>query len=223
MPQAPTNQLQSSHLFNPHISFTLTFLRPSHLSQPSHLFNHHISSTPKSLQSSHPESRQLQALHLSPFHPPLSTLHSPPSTLHPPPSILRPKKDSAGAGAASDSRKTCISAGDIGIYRQTARVSAAHTRHCATNCNPCRPLIRAFSGWIRTQPPYVMSATQPAHMPVHCATNHTTSARALSGWIRSPPLPPAPTNRQQVRINQLQGYLPHKKPLPPRTLHKDHA
>jgi hypothetical protein len=39
------------------------------------------------------------------------------------------------------------------IYcRQTTGVSAAHATHCATHCTPCRPLIRALSGWIRTPP-----------------------------------------------------------------------
>ena len=36
---------------------------------------------------------------------------------------------------------------------QTTSFSAAHATHCATYCTPCRPLIRAFSGWIRTPPP----------------------------------------------------------------------
>ena len=39
------------------------------------------------------------------------------------------------------------------IHCQTLGVSAAHATHCATYCTPCRPLIRAFSGWIRTAPP----------------------------------------------------------------------
>ena len=39
------------------------------------------------------------------------------------------------------------------IYCQTTGVSAARATHCATYCTPCRPLIRAFSGWIRTPPP----------------------------------------------------------------------
>jgi hypothetical protein len=39
------------------------------------------------------------------------------------------------------------------IYCQTTGASAAHATHCATYCTPCRPLIRAFSGWIRTPPP----------------------------------------------------------------------
>ena len=39
------------------------------------------------------------------------------------------------------------------IYCQTAGVSAAHATHCATYCTPCQPLIRTFSGWIRTPPP----------------------------------------------------------------------
>ena len=44
------------------------------------------------------------------------------------------------------------------IYCQTTSVSAAHATHCATYCTPCRPLIRAFSGWIRTPPPTLFSA-----------------------------------------------------------------
>ena len=39
------------------------------------------------------------------------------------------------------------------IYCQTTSVSAAHATHRATCCTPCRPLIRAFSGWNRTLPP----------------------------------------------------------------------
>jgi len=39
------------------------------------------------------------------------------------------------------------------IHFQTSRVSAAHATHRATYCTPCRPLTRAFSGWIRTPPP----------------------------------------------------------------------
>ena len=39
------------------------------------------------------------------------------------------------------------------IYCQTTGVSPAHAARCATYCTPCRPLIRAFSGWIRTPPP----------------------------------------------------------------------
>ena len=42
------------------------------------------------------------------------------------------------------------------IYCQTTSVSAAHATHCATYCTPFRPLIRAFSGWIRTPPPTQM-------------------------------------------------------------------
>ena len=42
---------------------------------------------------------------------------------------------------------------EIGNLLQTIGVSAAHATHCATYCTPCRPLIRAFSGWIRTPPP----------------------------------------------------------------------
>ena len=36
------------------------------------------------------------------------------------------------------------------IYCQTTSVSAAHATHCVTYCTPCRPLIRAFSGRIRS-------------------------------------------------------------------------
>jgi len=43
------------------------------------------------------------------------------------------------------------------IYCQTTSVSAAHATHCATYCTPCRPLIRAFSGWIRTPPPTIFT------------------------------------------------------------------
>ena len=39
------------------------------------------------------------------------------------------------------------------MYCQPTSVSTAHTTHCDTYCTPCRPLIRAFSGWIRTPPP----------------------------------------------------------------------
>ena len=39
------------------------------------------------------------------------------------------------------------------IYCQTTGVIAAHATHCATYCTPCRPLIPAFSGRIRTPPP----------------------------------------------------------------------
>ena len=40
-------------------------------------------------------------------------------------------------------------------------VSAAHATHCATYCTPFRPLIRAFSGWIRTPP------STGCHTPSH--------------------------------------------------------
>ena len=46
------------------------------------------------------------------------------------------------------------------IYCQTAGVSAAHATHCATYCTPCRPLRRAFSGWIRTPPPTAQYRTK---------------------------------------------------------------
>ena len=50
------------------------------------------------------------------------------------------------------------------IYCQTTGVSAAHATHCATYCSPCRPLRRAFSGWIRTPPP---TATGEVKWGVH--------------------------------------------------------
>jgi hypothetical protein len=39
------------------------------------------------------------------------------------------------------------------IYCRTTSASAAHATHCATFCTPCQPLLRAFSGWIRSPPP----------------------------------------------------------------------
>jgi len=42
------------------------------------------------------------------------------------------------------------------IYCQTSSVSAALATHCATYCTPCRPLLRAFSGWILAPPPTVL-------------------------------------------------------------------
>ena len=43
--------------------------------------------------------------------------------------------------------------GGLVIYCQTTSVSAAHATHCATYSPPCRPPIRAFSGWDRTPIP----------------------------------------------------------------------
>jgi hypothetical protein len=43
------------------------------------------------------------------------------------------------------------------IYCRTTSVSVARATHCASYCTPCRPLIRAFSGWIRTPPPKLSS------------------------------------------------------------------
>jgi hypothetical protein len=45
------------------------------------------------------------------------------------------------------------------IYCQTFSVSAAHD--CAAYCTPCRPLIRAFSGWILSPPPTPFSFSCP--------------------------------------------------------------
>ena len=39
------------------------------------------------------------------------------------------------------------------IHCRTSSASAAHATHCATFCTPCQPLLRAFSGWIRSPPP----------------------------------------------------------------------
>ena len=50
------------------------------------------------------------------------------------------------------------------IYCQTTSVSAAHATHCATYCTSIRPLICAFSGWIRTLPPTPSPLrTRPTH------------------------------------------------------------
>ena len=43
------------------------------------------------------------------------------------------------------------------IHCQTTSVSVAHATHCASYCTPWRPLMRAFSGWIRTPPPQRVS------------------------------------------------------------------
>ena len=61
------------------------------------------------------------------------------------------------------------------IYCQTTGVSAAHATHCATYCTPCRPLIRAFSGWIRTPPPTLFSRSE--ELMVRAAECHDKLAK----------------------------------------------
>jgi hypothetical protein len=57
---------------------------------------------------------------------------------------------SCGRGVCSRRTTPALSwcAERLVIYCQTTSVSAAHATHCATYCTPCRPLIRAFSGWM---------------------------------------------------------------------------
>ena len=71
------------------------------------------------------------------------------------------------------------------IYCQTTGVSAAHATHCATYCNPCRPLLRAFSGWIRTPTlqagNWTRSRLTPPELPVTCTPKYRTDC--------NPPVP----------------------------------
>ena len=66
------------------------------------------------------------------------------------------------------------------IYCQTTGVSAAHATHCATYCTPYRPLVRAFSGWIRTPPPTSRhSRGGGAYMPAVLAAIKSLSRHPL--------------------------------------------
>ena len=66
------------------------------------------------------------------------------------------------------------------IYCQTTGVSAAHAAHCATYCTPCRPLIRAFSGWIRTPPCALYSPRAATGLLLLLLYSRTGPRRALS-------------------------------------------
>ena len=82
----------------------------------------------------------------------LSVLSAGRSWNDPPPSI------------ASYSTPSCICSRQerLVIHCRTTSVSAAHATHCAT-CTPCRPLVRAFSGWIQTKPPTMLARTTLSH------------------------------------------------------------
>ena len=70
------------------------------------------------------------------------------------PNPLGPRRDpSVGPEGVCLMSEVPLHAERLVIYCQTTGVSAAHATHCATYCTPCRPLIRAFSGWIQTPPP----------------------------------------------------------------------
>ena len=72
------------------------------------------------------------------------------------------------------------------IYCQTTGVSTAHATHCATYCTPCRPLIRAFPGWIRTPPPTCRSEFMKRILnPSEYASNLGTSPSFLGTVPRS--------------------------------------
>jgi hypothetical protein len=89
-------------------------------------------------------------------HPATNTLHSTPYTLHPKPNGGKePQPLCRGRERLIHLPKSLHHslAERLKIYCQITGVSAAHAMHCATYCTPCRPLIRAFSGWIRTPPP----------------------------------------------------------------------
>ncbi|KAJ1489778.1 hypothetical protein T484DRAFT_1614700 [Baffinella frigidus] len=62
------------------------------------------------------------------------------------------------------------------MYCQTISVSAAHATHRATYCTPCRPLTRAFSGWIPTPPPTNLSTPTP---PPQTRNGHAEVVGAL--------------------------------------------
>jgi len=71
------------------------------------------------------------------------------------------------------------------IYCQTTSVSAAHATHCATYCTPCRPLLRAFSGWIQTPPP--TNTTRWNTTPPDSHQPRTSSLSSLAGPHASTP------------------------------------
>ena len=65
------------------------------------------------------------------------------------------------------------------IYCQTTSVSTAHATHCATYCTPNQPLMRAFSGSIRTPPPASSTwntATRGQHAPSLVGSGAPTGA-----------------------------------------------
>ena len=82
------------------------------------------------------------------------------------------------------------------IYCQTTGVSAAPATHCATYCTPCRPLIRAFSGWIRTP-------------LLHLCGKGREPLRPEISTCGTPVLPPE-------RAEGARGNLAHRKAHPPR-------
>ena len=71
------------------------------------------------------------------------------------PQNLKDLKDPRGASSLLVLLGDGLALERLVIYCQTTGASAAHATHCATYCTPCRPLMQAFSGWIRTPPPTV--------------------------------------------------------------------
>ena len=108
-------------------------------------------------------------------------------------------KNDLGEGASNvhSEQHPCVPARSL-IYCQTTGVSAAHATHCATYCTPCRPLIRAFSGWIRTPPPTsVITSSHVQSRPTYVRRQHvhqmTTPGRRLA-YMKSRPVTPPVTS-----------------------------
>jgi len=78
------------------------------------------------------------------------------------------------------------------IYCQPTSIRTAHASHRATYCTPCRPLIRAFSGWI-TSPPPTVDSTQMRECP----------ARAFSARLFSSD----PHCADRIRLEDSPGWL----------------
>jgi hypothetical protein len=76
------------------------------------------------------------------------------------------------------------------IYCQTTSVSVAHATRCASYCTPCRPLKRAFSGWILTPPPTLFSFSCPFAPPLPPLLPLLDSSRAHF------PYPSTPSSRR---------------------------
>ena len=83
------------------------------------------------------------------------------------------------------------------IYCQRTGVRAAHAAHCATYCTLYRPLIRAFSGWIRTPPPTFGSYSK--------LRAHTV----LRSYHRPRPRSIGPPKRQMMRKTMSTWYPPY--------------
>ena len=80
-----------------------------------------------------------------------------PSTIESTPSTLNRKSSESQLPLQHSAKRL--------VFRcQTTSVSVAHATHCASHCIPCRPLIRTFSGWIRT-PSKIFGILNPPPTP----------------------------------------------------------